>query len=100
MRFLIGLLYLFYGTADGDAAGEDVMLHHALRSKTFANDTSFNETLKNSTQPVAQPVLAQPDDGSSEGDGTDKSIFMLGILISFCIVAVLGVTMTVICWVR
>jgi len=75
------------------------MLHHVLRNKTIANDTSFNETLQNSTQqPIAQPVLDAPDNGSTEGD--DKSIFMLGILVSFCVFAVIGVVMTVICWVR
>lgn len=95
MRLIIGLIYLLYGT-DGDVPGSDnVMLHHVLRNNTF-NNTSSNE---NGTGPIAAPVVDKPYDGTG-GDGTDKSIFMLGILVSFCIVAVLGVVVTVICWVR
>jgi len=56
------------------------------------NATSDNNTL---IQPVAAPVSA-----IAPGDDTDKSVFILGILIGFCVFAVVGVTMTVVCWIR
>lgn len=102
---LLELILISYGV-DGDAGfSPSLMFHEIVRrsvsnptvnnsSPTHTNTTSDNATL-NAALPVAAPIS---DPGV--GDETEKDIFIIGVLIGFCVFAVIGVTMTVVCWVR
>ncbi|XP_063687373.1 uncharacterized protein LOC134820728 isoform X1 [Bolinopsis microptera] len=95
---LLELFFITYGI-DGDAGYSPSLMFSDVIRRSLNNSvgntaTSDNNTL-NALQPVAAPVSA-----NATGDDTDKSIFILGILIGFCVFAVVGVTMTVVCWIR
>jgi len=99
---LLGLFLLTYGI-DGDAGiSPSLMIQDVLRrslNSSLLNTTQPQNTTIQNTTHVAKPVVAGPDNGS-EDDPSSKSIFIIGILISFCVFAVLGVAMTVVCWIR
>lgn len=109
---LLDFFFLFqalgsYG--DENVMYDDVVLRNTSKSSSsnfHSNRTGVNNTSHHNDTAVVPPphhnavVNAPQDNTNAHDDTSSKTVFVLCILISFCVIAVFGVVLTVVCWVR